>query len=155
MLRLSSILESRWRPDCLTGPARVIDGDTIEIAGERVRLHGIDAPEMDQTFWCRGQQLACGAMAWAALEAITAGIILRCQPVERDHYGRLVAKCFSPQGIDIGRRLVWSGWAFAYRQYSLAYIDAEHEARSAGRGLWQGKFIKPWDWRAKVERAKP
>ena len=132
----------------LAGPARVVDGDTIIVAGERVRLHGIDAPELDQPFWWRGQQLDCGTIALAALEALTAGVPLRCEPVERDCYGRLVAKCFSPNGCDVGHRLVLAGWALAYRRYSLDYVDAENEARKAERGMWRGSFMKPWVWRA-------
>ena len=140
--------------DRLTGPALVIDGDTIIVAGERVRLHGIDAPELEQTFWCRGQNLPCGAMALAAIEALTAGVTLRCEVVERDQHGRLVAKCFTPDGIDIGRRLVSAGWALAYRRYSMDYVDAEDEARKAGRGMWRGGFMMPWVWRARAEQQK-
>ena len=136
------------RADSLTGPAKVIDGDTIVVAGQLVRLHGIDAPELDQTFWWRNQQLGSGMMALAALEALTAGVKLRCQTVEQDRYGRLVAKVFSPNGVDIGRRLVSVGWALAYRRYSTDYVDAEDEARKAKRGMWRGSFVKPWVWRA-------
>jgi len=147
---------SRHTEKHLTGPAIVIDGDTIRVAGERVRLHGIDAPELDQTFWCQGMQLACGAMALAALEALTAGVKLRCEIIERDRYGRLVAKCFSSNGIDIGRRLVSAGWALAYRRYSMDYVDAENEARKAKRGMWRGTFKKPWEWRASsMQRVSP
>jgi endonuclease YncB( thermonuclease family) len=87
-------------------------------------------------------------MALAAFEALTAVVTLRCEAVERDAYGRLVAKCFSPSGIDIGRRLVAAGWALAYRRYSMDYVDAEDEARKARRGMWRGRFEKPWAWRA-------
>jgi endonuclease YncB( thermonuclease family) len=141
----------KWQTDCLTGLASVVDGDTIIVAGERVRLHGIDAPELNQTFWCMGQTLPCGAMAMAALEALTAGVKLRCEPVERDRHGRLVAKCFSPSGIDVGQRLVAAGWALAYRQFSMDYVDAEEEARKAKRGMWRGGFMKPWVWRASTD----
>jgi endonuclease YncB( thermonuclease family) len=103
---LAAMLRFKRRPSCLTGPASVIDGDTIVVAGELVRLHGIDAPELDQTFWWRGRHITCGTMALAALEALTAGTKVRCEAVERDQHGRLVAKCFSPNGVDIGRRLV-------------------------------------------------
>ena len=137
--------------EILSGTATILDGDTIIVAGERIRLHGIDAPELDQTFWWRGQQVACGMMARAALEALTAGVKVRCEGIERDQYGRLVAKCFSPNGVDIGRRLVLSGWAIAYRQYSRDYVDAEIKARKARRGLWQGRFEKPWEWRASMQ----
>jgi endonuclease YncB( thermonuclease family) len=147
-INLASILTFTWRRNALTGPAKIIDGDTIVVADELVRLHGIDAPELDQTFRWRGEQIACGMMAFAALEALTAGVRLRCEAVERDRHGRLVAKCFSPNGVDIGRRLVSAGWALAYRRYARDYVDAEDEARKARRGLWRGRFIKPWEWRA-------
>jgi len=140
------------RAECLVGPATVIDGDTIIVAGEHVRLHGIDAPEMDQTFWWRGKQIACGTMALAALESLVAGVTVRCEPIERDLHGRLVAKCFSSNGIDIGQRLVSSGWALAYRYYSTDYVAAEDEARKARRGMWRGTFAKPWEWRALQRR---
>ena len=73
-------------------------------------------------------------MSLAALEALIAGVKVRCEVVERDRHGRLVAKVFSPNGVDIGRRLVRAGWAVAYRQYSTDYVDAEKEARKARRG---------------------
>jgi endonuclease YncB( thermonuclease family) len=150
-LDLAAVLTFRRRSDCLIGPAKVIDGDSIVVAGEMVRLHGIDAPELDQTFRWRGKQVACGMMALAALETLTAGVRLRCEGVERDCYGRLVAKCYSPNGVDIGRRLVSAGWALAYRRYSMDYVDAENEARKARRGMWRGAFIKPWDWRSSMQ----
>jgi endonuclease YncB( thermonuclease family) len=149
---LAAILTSASRPKSLTGPAKVIDGDTIVVAGELVRLHGIDAPELDQTFWWRGRHISCGTMALAALEALTAGTTVRCQGVERDRHGRLVAKCFAPSGIDLGRRLVSAGWALAYRRYSTDYVDAEDEARNARRGMWRGTFVKPWEWRMSTAR---
>jgi endonuclease YncB( thermonuclease family) len=149
---LAAVLGLRRRPGSLIGPAKVIDGDTIVVAGELVRLHGIDAPELDQTFLWRGKPVVSGTMALAALEALTAGVKLRCEVVERDRYGRLVAKVFSPNGVDVGRRLVSAGWALAYRRYSTDYVAAENEARRARRGMWRGTFVKPWDWRASSPR---
>jgi endonuclease YncB( thermonuclease family) len=147
---LSYISEANLPVKCLEGPAMVIDGDTIIVAGERVRIHGIDAPELDQTFWCRGQTLPCGVMASAALETLITGINLRCDVIERDQHDRLVAKCFSPNGIDVGRRLVLAGWALAYRYFSTDYVEVEDEARKAERGLWRGSFLKPWRWRESI-----
>jgi len=60
--RLVAILTFSRRTECLTGPAKVIDGDTIVVAGQMVRLHGVDGPELDQTFWWRGQEMACGTV---------------------------------------------------------------------------------------------
>jgi endonuclease YncB( thermonuclease family) len=87
-------------------------------------------------------------MSLAALEALVAGVKVRCEVVERDRHGRLVAKVCSPNGVDIGRRLVSAGWAVANRRYSMDYVDAENEARKAKRGMWRGTFMKPWVWRA-------
>lgn len=133
--------------NCLTGVARIVDGDTIVVAGERLRLHGIDAPETDQMFLLDGKWLPSGIIAAAALETLTAGVTLRCDVIEQDRYGRPVVKCYSPNGVDIGCRLVSAGWALAYRRYSLDYVTAEQEARMAKRGLWKGRFMKPWAWR--------
>jgi endonuclease YncB( thermonuclease family) len=152
---LLAIVRFGRRAEPLAGPAKVLDGDTIIVAEQLVRLHGIDAPELDQTFWWRGQHILCGTMALAALEALTAGVKLRCQAVERDRHGRLVAKVFSPNGVDIGRRLVSAGWALAYRRYSMDYVAAEDEARRAKRGMWRGTFVKPWNgahWRRRGAR---
>jgi endonuclease YncB( thermonuclease family) len=153
--QLAAILTFTRRANSFTGVVRVIDGDTISVAGQLVRLHGIDAPELDQTFSWRGEEIVCGTMALAALEALTAGVKLRCEVVERDPHGRLVAKCFSPNGVDIGRRLVAAGWALAYRRYSTDYVDAEDEARKARRGLWRGTFVRPWNWRASSPPPRP
>ena len=68
---------------------------------------------------------------------------MRREVVERDRHGRLVAKVFSPSGVDIGRRLVSAGRV--YRRYSMDYVDAQDEAR---RGMWRSTFVKPWVWRA-------
>jgi endonuclease YncB( thermonuclease family) len=78
-----------------------IDSGTIIVAGELVRLHGIHAPELDQTFWWRGQQMVCGTMTMAALEALIAGLKVRCDVVEPN--GHFVAKGSGLAG--------WSGFA--------------------------------------------
>ena len=60
-----------WAQD-ITGLARVIDGDTIDVAGERIRLHGIDTPESRQTCGLDGRDVRCGKAATAALRRLTA-----------------------------------------------------------------------------------
>lgn len=136
----------------VVGHAKVLDGDTIVVAGVKIRLHGIDAPEMDQIFEWRGRYLASGEMSFAALEALVAGIKVRCEGIEWDQYGRLVAKCYSPSGVDINKRMVSSGWALAYRHFSTDYVAAENLARRYKRGMWRGTFIKPWTHRSEQAR---
>jgi endonuclease YncB( thermonuclease family) len=91
-------------------------------------------------------------MAMAGLEALIAGVKVRCEVVERDRHGR---QGLLAQRVDIGRRLVSSGWALAYRRYSTDYVDAEDEARKAKRGMWRGSFMKPWVWRASQGQQTP
>lgn len=128
----------------LAGPARIIDGDTLEIAGERVRLHGIDAFERDQA--CGGR--ACGELSRRALVEMTAGQTVSCRRLDMDRYGRTVARC-QAAGRDLGAAMVRAGHALAYERYSREYLDEERAARSARAGAWaQGGFIDPADHRA-------
>ncbi len=131
----------------ITGPARVLDGDTLALGPLRVRLFGIDAPEDGQT--CRlaiGKEWDCGKAATDHLAELVAGCELQCVPVDRDRYGRVVADCFA-DGVNVGEALVRGGLAWAYRRYSLDYVAAERAAKTARRGVWQGPAIAPWDWR--------
>jgi endonuclease YncB( thermonuclease family) len=75
----------------LIGPARIIDGDTIEIHGQRIRLFGIDAPEHDQLCEANGSQYRCGDQATLALTSqIGGGQTVDCVPHDVDQYGRVV-----------------------------------------------------------------
>lgn len=131
----------------ITGQVRVIDGDTLELAGQKIRLHGIDAPETKQLCQTKpNQPNPCGQLATKALTEVIAGKIITCQGHDHDRYGRLIGTCFRA-GIDINRHMVLNGWALAYRAYSHDYVDAENSARKAGVGIWKGKFVPPWEWR--------
>ena len=131
----------------ITGHARVIDGDTIKIAGERIRLHGIDAPETKQT--CKdddGKEWRCGQEATVALATIIGDHLITCKGDERDRYGRLIAVCYVGL-FRLNALMVTRGWALAYRRYSNEYIHEENDARLHRRGLWRGEFMSPWEWR--------
>ena len=128
------------------GEARIIDGDTIQVSGERVRLLGIDAPESRQSCMLSGVDWPCGQNATRALTSATNGKVVTCKGGRRDRYGRLIAICYVGAD-DLNARMVRDGWALAYRRYGSDYVSQEGEARSAGSGIWQGQFIEPWDWR--------
>jgi endonuclease YncB( thermonuclease family) len=131
--------------------ARVIDGDTLEVDGRRVRIAAIDAPERRQA--CRdaqGRSWACGAAAGAALTAMVAAGAPVCQSRGRDRYGRTVARC-TVDDADVAAELVRLGLALAH--YGRNYAAEEVEAMAAGAGVWGGDFTMPWDWRAERRAA--
>jgi endonuclease YncB( thermonuclease family) len=143
----SPALAKRIDPILLQGEARAVDGDTLQVGDTRLRLHGIDAPELRQT--CEdsdGEAWACGRRAASELAAAVAGGEIHCISRERDRYQRLVATCWS-QGRDIGQSLVSHGWAVAYRRYSADYVRDEDIARYLTHGMWSGRFEMPWEWR--------
>ncbi len=146
LLFLTAVLSGSAHAD-VSGLARVIDGDTIEVSGSRIRLHGIDAPESEQLCCVGGTARKCGRQATRALRDRIGGGLVDCEERDRDRYGRLVALC-RVGGGDLGAWLVIQGWALAYRQYSDAYVSEEASARESRRGLWHGEFVAPWDWRA-------
>jgi endonuclease YncB( thermonuclease family) len=145
--------------DALSGLARVIDGDTLEIAGERVRLEGIDAPEMAQT--CggpAGAKWACGRSAAEALEHVLAGAKVECRDRGTDKYGRMLGVCFAGRR-DINAQMVREGQAWAFVKYSHSYVQQEAEARALKVGIWQGEAEPAWVFRARrwagAEEAAP
>jgi Micrococcal nuclease (thermonuclease) homologs len=129
------------------GTASVIDGDIIEVHGQRIRLSGIDAPESRQL--CQdasGKDYRCGQKAALALADKIGRQTIRCVGKATDRYGRLVAVCYLKE-LDLGAWLVSEGLAIDYRKYSLDYLDEEDRAREQRKGLWQGQFVEPWEWR--------
>lgn len=138
-------------PD-LVGIVSVIDGDTIEMHGIRIRLHGIDAPESRQECERDGKEWRCGQEAARALDNLAHGKTVKCEPRDRDRYGRTIAVCRIGRQ-DINAWLVEQGWALAFTRYSDDYIGQEAKARRAKRGIWAGKFAAPWEWRSKKSAA--
>lgn len=132
--------------ETLTGPGRVIDGDTLTVAGERVRLNGIDAPETRQTCTRDGRPWACGTAATQAMRQLIGQSSIHCEVSGRDKYGRAIATCFA-DGRDLQQQLVRRGLAFAYRKYSTRFVPDENAARAEGVGVWSGEFVEPWRWR--------
>lgn len=132
----------------LEGSARVIDGDTLVIAGRRIRILGIDAPELDQTCHdAAGQTWACGRDARRALAARVARQQVFCRVAGQDRYGRALARC-ATVGIDLAGWLVRAGWAIPAGNEQRRYRAASQKARANGAGMWRGSFIWPADWRS-------
>lgn len=131
----------------LSGRAVVIDGDTVEIGGERIRLEGIDAPEADQT--CNGGWFGtwkCGRAATEQLRWLTGGRRVDCESAGRDKYGRVLGWC-SADGRDINAEMVRTGHAWAFVRYSTRYQSVEADARKAKVGIWKGDAEPAWVFR--------
>jgi endonuclease YncB( thermonuclease family) len=132
--------------ETLLGNARVIDGDTIELEGERIRFQGIDTPEARQLCEVDGEEYRCGDEATAFLVDLISGGPITCIGDTRDRYKRLIGVCYVGE-ISLNAALVRAGWAVAYRRYSMDYVEEEEAAHSEGIGLWRGTFEMPWKWR--------
>lgn len=123
---------------------RVIDGDSLVVDGERIRLFGIDSPEGRQVCpdgWPAGIEAA------AYLARLVAGRNVECHQVERDRYGRSVSVCYV-EGDDLSAAMVSAGMALAFTRYSGQYVDAERRAAARGRGQHAHNCMPAWEWRA-------
>ena len=141
----------------LGGKALVIDADSIKVgeAATRVRLDGIDAPELKQPcIRADGSEWACGREAGRALERRIAGRNVICERL-RPGLVRLRGVCrIEGEETELNRWVVEAGWAFAFVKSSRAYSDDEAAARAARRGIWSGRApAPPWEWRRNLKRA--
>lgn len=132
----------------LRGTVSVIDGDTLDLHGQRIRLYGIDAPESGQSCTRNEKSWRCGKDAAYTLSDLIGRKSVSCTPEDTDRYGRIVAVCIMGT-VNLNDWMVRNGWAVAYRHYSDAYADAEAEAKADQRGIWQGQFDMPWEWRSR------
>ena len=137
------------RPFSLGGEitvTKVSDGDSLRSGRLKIRLFGIDAPELKQDcIDTAGRDWPCGKAARARLAELVDGP-LQCELIDVDRYGRLVMRCRTGE-TDIAEALVAQGLALAYRRYATDYVAAEEAARAARAGVWGGEFTAPWDWR--------
>lgn len=136
------------------GLPRVINADTIAIQGGYLKFYGIDAPEPNQTCADRhGRSYRCGREATLWLRSWITGNNVECKVVKRDKRGNMLGIC-SLGDYDIGAALVNAGWAVADTNSSTVYLPYQQQAQANKRGLWQGKFYMPWDWRT-LQTKKP
>ncbi len=152
------LMTSNVIADEIVGVPKIIDGDTIHIDSFKIRLEGIDAPEMRQQ--CQKVKLRissiigytfykdyfCGKVSKKHLEDKVNGSKIKCIYSSKDKYKRYLAKCYKDK-INLNQWMVRNGHALAYRRYSKEYIFDEEFAKENKLGLWQGKFINPEKWR--------
>ena len=140
------------------GVPKIIDGDTVHINNKKIRLEGIDAPEMRQqckkesfkisfligfTFY---KDYSCGRVSKEKLITKINTSEIKCISSSKDRYKRYIATCFKGK-TNLNQWMVRNGFAIAYRRYSKKYVPDEVFAKENKLGLWQGKFIEPEKWR--------
>lgn len=130
----------------LTGKATIIDGDTIHIGKNKIRLHGIDAPEWNQPCTINNEIWECGEKSTLALKKLIDNQTVVCKIKDIDRYKRYIAVCFSNK-INLNKEMVYNGWAIAYRYYSKDYVVEEEIAQKNKVGIWKGKFLEPYQFR--------
>ena len=130
----------------ILGKAKIIDGDTIHIKSNKIRLHGIDAPETKQTCKIDNQDWYCGKQSTKELKNLINNQKVECNVNDVDRYNRYVAICFVNE-ININQWMVKNGWAIAYRYYSKDYVVEEEYANDKKLGIWKSEFIEPYAYR--------
>ena len=125
---------------------KVVDGDTINLNGEKIRFIGIDSPELKQTCNKDNKIIYCGIQARQLLIDIIGKNKVHCIREGKDQYKRILAECFV-NNESLSSYLVKSGYAFAYRKYSKKFIIDEDYARANKLGMWSMEFEYPWDFR--------
>tara|TARA_Y100000816_G_C25702935_1_gene371338 strand:+ start:74 stop:565 length:492 start_codon:yes stop_codon:yes gene_type:complete len=152
------ILTSNITAEEIIGIPKIVDGDTVHINEYKIRLEGIDAPEIRQK--CKKEKLKissiigftfykdynCGEVSRENLKKKVDRSKIKCISSSKDRYERYLAKCFKEK-LNLNRWMVRNGYAVAYRRYSKKYIPDEDFAKENKLGLWQGKFLDPEKWR--------
>ena len=129
------------------GAFTAVDGDSLRKDGKDFRLHAIDAPELFQTCGrADGSEYDCGRAARDELRRLIRNETVTCQVLDTDRYGRSVAEC-SAGSLNLNDAMVRAGWAVAYTRHGLDHAAVQDEARAAKRGIWQGRFEQPEQWR--------
>ena len=142
----------------IIGFPKIVDGDTVHINEYKIRLEGIDAPEIRQK--CKKEKLKissiigftfykdynCGEVSREKLKKKVDRSKIKCISSSKDRYERYLAKCFKEK-LNLNRWMVRNGYAVAYRRYSKKYVPDEDFAKENKLGLWQGKFLDPEKWR--------
>ncbi len=144
----------------ISGKVLVVDGDTIKINKKKIRLFGIDAPEMNQickrnyltiSFFTFSKNYNCGLIAKQKLKDLVKNKLIKCVIRGTDIYKRKIGICYRDK-VDINSWMVRNGYAVSYKKYSKKYVLFEEKAKKNNLGLWQGNFQMPWDWRKKSEK---
>ena len=158
ILIISSFLAQTLSGTEIYGIPKIIDGDTVHINNKKIRLEGIDAPEIKQQ--CKkpfikisaligfqfSKSYSCGIISKKKLMDKVDNSKIRCISSSRDKYKRYLATCYKEK-INLNKWMVRNGHAVAYKRYSKDYVRDEDFANENKLGLWEGSFMMPEKWR--------
>ena len=154
-LIFSTLLNSAEKT--IFGNANVIDGDTIKINKKKIRLFGIDAPELKQKCLKESIPYFCGIVSKQNLKKYVQGKKINCEYTKLDRYKRILAicrlNCFfwgddpDCEKFSLNKYMVRSGYAIAYKRYSKKYLNDQEWAKKFKLGIWNGIFENPEEWR--------
>lgn len=137
----------------ISGTAVAVDGDTLDITGQQVRLRGIDAPEAWQTCQRDGASWPCGAAAREWLATLVADAEVRCEGMGAVR-AVLSARC-EANGTDLGEAMVASGLATVPNADEVDYAEMAARVQARKLGIWAGAFEVPEVWRKAHPDAAP
>jgi len=132
--------------EIIRGHVKIVDGDTVHIGKYKIRLHGIDAPELNQNCFYKKNIWKCGKESKDFLINIIDNNEITCKIIDKDRYKRHIGICFK-DNINLNKKIVLEGWAIAYRYYSKDYIIDEEIAKINKSGIWKGSFEEPYLFR--------
>ena len=133
---------------------QVIDGDTLQSGGDIVQLYGIDAPELGQLCWRKGEPWPCGVDAAFALQKLVqlSGIAVICESWHdatrtAGPNGEVIRVCQLGHDEDLGMALLRNGHSMALPGSFPYYGQLERQAKQTGLGIWGSASVPPWEWR--------
>lgn len=139
----------------VSGPPHVIEGDLIGVGDKRFRLYAIDAPEKGQICEGKSRPYDCGRIATTGLMDLTAGVDqVTCYPKGVGRNGAIIALCKDPQGFDLSKQMLHTGWALALPDADNQFHRIQEKAQKAKRGLWKGQVTPPWRWQGNAAQIK-
>lgn len=145
------LLYQRSSPTTISGLARIIDGDTLELPNKQfVRLFGIDAPESNQCCTrSSSSTYTCGISSKTSLSNKIDAQPVTCTTTGKpDKYGRTIGTCKNSKGVELNKWLVSRGWAVAYYGTKVRnYTKQEQQAAARKVGMWGGGFQRPAEFR--------
>ena len=148
----TSIIGKDWDRGSITGRAFIIDGDTLKINGVKVRLVGVDAPEISQKCKTHGHIENCGEIVKLRLVQVTSNEDTTCYSHGKDYFGRVLAECYI-NDININKWLLREGLAvYFYNKDFKSYKILETLAREEKLGLWDSEFQNPKEYRKQQKK---